>query len=66
MLSGNGAVEIDTGVLARRGREDLGAQRLARLVEAVRAHERRTSTLTTGRRTHDLALYRSLSRVVSR
>jgi hypothetical protein len=60
MLSGNGAVEIDTGVLVVRG----GKQRLDRLVAAVRAHEARTSRLPTGRRPHDLALYRSLGAVL--
>ena len=61
MLSGNGAVEIDTGVLALRG----GKQRLDRLVDAIRAHETRTSRLPTGRRPHDLALYRSLGAVLA-
>jgi hypothetical protein len=64
MLSGNGAVHIDTGILALRGERALAAQRFERLVEAVRAHERRTSTLPTGRRPHDVALHRSLSRLV--
>ena len=60
MLSGNGAVEIDTGVLALRG----GRERLDRLVAAIRAHEARTSRLPTGRRPHDLELYRSVRAVV--
>jgi hypothetical protein len=60
MLSGNGAVEIDTGVLVLRG----GKHRLDRLVAAVRAHEARVSRLPTGRRQHDVALYRSLRAVV--
>jgi hypothetical protein len=60
MLSGNGAVEIDTGVLALRG----GRQRLYRLVAAIRAHEARTSRLPTGRRPHDVELYRSVRAVV--
>jgi hypothetical protein len=60
MLSGNGAVEIDTGVLVLRG----GKHRLDRLVAAVRAHEARVSPLPTGRRQHDVALYRSLRAVV--
>jgi hypothetical protein len=60
MLNGNGAVEIDTGVLALRG----GRERLDRLVAAIHSHESRTSRLSTGRRPHDVALYRSLRAVV--
>ena len=60
MLSGNGAVHIDTGVLALRG----GQERLDRLVAAISAHEARISRLPTGRRPHDIELYRSVRAVV--